>query len=309
MTAAKRYAVLFRTHIWDDYVERQYQRLKANIGRGYLYVLLDETNGPIETGKERVVSHTNPAIESLGLADAKSGNFLWYNGDYPLYFFYDRHPEYDYYVMSEYDVTVNGSIDSIVDEVAQAGAGLLALAKGETTEDKIVSCLDVYPREEAQKRLICIAVFSREAVRALFDKRIELSREYAAGRIRRWPFCENFIPAELRRRGFKLMELTDFGSTENYDWWPPVLERDLDDLQHQIFIHPVLDDRRYVDSALRIWRIHDLFDARSPLLRRLRKVPFGVYGPPLATAVRRRLAGAVDRRLGPILGRASHKAG
>ncbi len=304
----QRYAVLFRTHIWDDYVERQYQRLRANIGRGDLYVLLDETHGAVETGKDRVVSHTNAAIKSLGLADAGSGNFLWYNGDYPLYFFYDRHPEYDFYLMSEYDVTINESIDRIVDEVAQADAGLLALSKGETTEDKIVSCLDVYAREETQKRLICIAVFSREAVRALFDKRIELSLEHATGRIQRWPFCENFIPAELRRCGFKLMELTDVGSTESYDWWPPVLERDLDGLRHQTFIHPVLDDRRYVDSALRIWRMHDLLDVRSPLLRRLRKVPFGLYGPPLATAVRCRIAGAIGSLLGPALRQTSHSA-
>lgn len=37
--AANTYAVLFRTHFWDDYVERQYQRLRAQVGRGDVFIL------------------------------------------------------------------------------------------------------------------------------------------------------------------------------------------------------------------------------------------------------------------------------
>jgi len=52
------YAVLFRTHFWDDYVERQYQRLRAVAGRGDVFILVDETNGPVPIPHPNVVPHT-----------------------------------------------------------------------------------------------------------------------------------------------------------------------------------------------------------------------------------------------------------
>lgn len=294
-----RYAVLFRTHVWDDFVARQFARLKQRIGRGDLFVLLDETNGPVATGQEAVASHTNASIEALGLAAAGAGNMLWYNGDYPLYHFFEEHPDYDYYVMTEYDVCVNADLDGIIDRAKQEGADLVSLTKGEPVADWVhaESCHEAYAAEQVEKRLICFAVFSRAAVRQLFAKRRALSQALRQGAIRRWPFCEGFIPTELAAGGARLMELSALGSTDHYDWWPPVLEDDLPDLAGETFVHPVLDRPRYVDAALRIWRVPDLFDGRSALRQRLRKVPVGLYGPRLALVLRARLRRAVRRRL------------
>ncbi len=298
-SSSPRYAVLFRTHIWDAFVARQYERLKQQIGRGDLYVLLDETNGPVATGQPAVVKHTNTSIEALGLAPAGEGNMLWYNGDYPLYFFYAQHPDYDYYIMTEYDVCVNVDLDTVVDRAARAGAGLVSLAKGEPVADwaHAESCHGAYSPEAVEKRLICFAAFSGDAVRRLFDKRRALSAEIRAGAIRHWPFCEGFIPTELAVSGFRLMELSDLGTTDRYDWWPPVLEDNLPELGGQTFIHPVLDRARYVDSALRIWRVSELFDSRRTLRRHLSRVPVRVYGPPLARVLWTRIGRAVRRRL------------
>lgn len=292
-----RYAVLFRTHIWDEYIERQYERLKRRVGRGDLFVLLDETNGSVATGKTAVISHTNASIEALGLAAAGGGNLLWYNGDYPLYFFFQQHPDYDYYIMTEYDVCVNSDLDEIIDCAAREEVGHVSLTKGESAAEwaHAESCHDAYPPESVGKRLICFAVFSRDAVRQLFAKRLALSAAFRAGTIRRWPFCEGFIPTELAVSGFRQMELSAFGSTDQFDWWPPILEDDLPELAQYTFIHPVLDRPRYVDSALRIWRVPELFDARSDLRRRLRKVPVSLYGPRLAQVLRVRLGRAVCR--------------
>lgn len=299
MSDCPRYAVLFRTHLWDDFVARQYERLKSRTGRGDLYVLLDETNGPVETGQAAVVGHTNASIEALGLAPAGGGNLLWYNGDYPLYFFYDRHPDYDYYVMVEYDVCINIDLDHLVDRCLREGAGLAALAKGEAVSDwaHAASCQEIYPPQAVAKRLICLATFSRDAVRHLFERRLALSAEIRAGAIQAWPFCEGYIPTELAVSGFKLLELSELGTTERYDWWPPVLEDDLPGLDGQTFIHPVLDRARYVDSALRIWRIPELFDARSGLRRRLSRVPLHVFAPPLARMLWFRFGRALRRRI------------
>jgi hypothetical protein len=294
-----RYAVLFRTHVWDAFVARQYDRLKLRVGRGDLYVLLDATSGAVVPDGLPVVSHTNATIEALGLAPAGGGNMLWYNGDYPLYFFHAQHPEYDYYLMTEYDVSMNIDLDALIDRASQAGVDLVSLTKGEPVSDwpHAASCRDVYPPNVVQKRLICLAVFSNAAVVHLFERRRILSGEIRAEAIRHWPFCESFIPTELAVSGFRLMELSDLGTTGRYDWWPPVLEDDLPDLAEQDFIHPVLDRARYVDSALRIWHVPELFDGRSDLRQRLSRVPFRFYGPRLARVLRARLARALRRQL------------
>ena len=295
-----RYAVLFRTHVWDDYVARQYRRLVAQVRGGDVFVLLDETNGRVPVTEGCVFSHTQASVKALGLADAGSGNMLWYNGDYPLYAFYDQHPAYPYYVMVEYDVAVHGDVDGMVERAAREQVGLVSLTRGESVAEwpHTASCLDAYAIEDVKKRLICFSIFSRDAVRTLFERRLSLSRDRAAGVLQRWPFCEGFIPTELALRGFRLAELTEFGSADLYDWRPAVAESDLATLQQQTFLHPVLDEQRYVQATMKgYWSTKDVLNPRSDLVRKLRRVPLRAYGPPLAAAVRRRVAGAIRRRL------------
>lgn len=298
-----RYAVVFRTHIWDGYVARQYQRLAARIGSGDLFILLDETSGRVPVSEGKVVSHTQEGIKALGLAAAGTGNMLWYNGDYPLYFFYHHRPDYDWYVMVEYDVAVHGDIDAMVAHAAREGAGFVGLTKGEPVAEwpHTESCLDAYALEDVRKRLFCFGIFSHDAVRRLFERRLALSRDLAEGRMRRWPFCEAYIPTELARSGFKLMELSDLGTTDLYDWRPAFAETDLDALRQHTFVHPVLDHERYVQATLKgHWDTKDALDPRSPFMRRLRRAPLSVYGPPLAAALRRRLAMSARRRLARV---------
>jgi hypothetical protein len=74
----------------------------------------------------------------------------------------------------------------------------------------------------------------------------------------------------MHNNGFVVRKLGDFGKVEKYDWWPPSHEDDLPLLQDQAFLHPVLDERRYVVSCL---RYSDLLSysyfSRDSQLRRL----------------------------------------
>jgi len=65
-------------------------------------------------------------VLGLGLSGAGHGNMLWFNGDYPLYYFYEQHGSYDYYVMTEYDVGVQRPLDDIVDRMARDGTDLVS---------------------------------------------------------------------------------------------------------------------------------------------------------------------------------------
>jgi len=296
---ATTYAVLFRTHIWDEYVERQYQRLRATVGRGDLYILVDETSRPVSIPHPNVVSHTQSSVLALGLSGAGHGNMLWFNGDYPLYFFFQQHDNYDFYIMTEYDVAVQRPLDDIVDRMACDGTDLVGVPNTEAVADWPLThtCQDAYIHEEIKKCLICIAMFSNRAVRRLYERRVEMSHLQQAGVMRHWPYCEAFIPTEVARAGFKMAGLAEFGPINHYDWSPAVIEADLPNLTGQAFVHPVLDAQRFVQHTMKnLWPPESFFDVRNAVARLLRRAPVKVYGPPLARALYRRV-GAPFRKL------------
>lgn len=302
--AGSKYAVMLRTHIWDDYVARQYDRLVARTKNGRVFVLVDETSGRVEVNRDNVVRYTQDDLLALGLAKAGKGNLLWYNGDYSLYIFLSRHPDFDYYIMVEYDVVVNVEFDDVVAKARQEGIGFVGLTKDVEPIPEwnfTESCLDAYRMDQVQKRLICLAVFSKPAAQQLFDRRLELSRAYRNGEIQRWPYCEAYIPTELGVSGFKLAELTEFGPADHYDWLPAIAETDLGLLSAQAFIHPVLDAERYVAHTMKhTWPPESFFYLRSATRRRLQRVSPKFYGPVLARALRDRIASAFRNH---VLGR------
>jgi len=300
---ASTYAVLFRTHIWDEYVERQYQRLRATVGRGDLFILVDETSRPVSIPHPNVVSHTQASVLDMGLSGAGHGNMLWFNGDYPLYFFYRQHDNYDFYIMTEYDVAVQRPLDGIVDQMAQDGTDLVGVPNTDAVADWPLThtCQDAYVHDEIKKCLICISMYSNRAVRRLYERRVEMSHLQKAGLMPHWPYCEAFISTEVALAGFKMTSLAEFGPISRYDWSPAVVESDLPLLADQAFVHPVLDAQRFVQHTMKnLWPPESFFDPRNAVARLLRRAPVSVYGPPLARALYRR-AGAPLRKLSPGL--------
>jgi hypothetical protein len=66
--------------------------------------------------------------------------------------------------------------------------------------------------------------------------------------VRGWPSSEVFLPTEVVRAGMNWLSLAEFGDVSQYDWFPPTLEEDLAPGDRNVFIHPVLDRRRYLAS-------------------------------------------------------------
>lgn len=294
------YAVMFRTHFWDDFAARQYDRLQARMPGGRLFVLVDETNGHVEIDRPDVVRYTQDDLLALGLAKAGHGNMLWFSGDYSLYVFLDRHPDFTHYIMVEYDVTVNHDLDSMVERAAREAVDFIGLTTVHPTPawNFTDGCLDVYRLEDIRQRLICIALFSATAARHLFDRRLAMSRDWHEGLIRRWPFCEAYIPTELEIAGYRMAELTDFGPADFYDWRPAFVETDLPAMRDQGFIHPVLDAERYIAHTMKhVWPPEGFFIPGSDVGRRIRRVPAGIYWQPLSRALRKRVEDGFRKRI------------
>ncbi len=281
MSAAPRFAVIFRTHFWDDFAQRQFDRLLSQAGEGHVFVLVDETNGRVEGIKhDRVVRLTEQDVLDMGLPRAGMGNLLWFNGDYPLYYFLQQHGSYDYYLQLEYDVVLNTDVDRLVSRAAIDGADFVGLTKGEPVHEWawLPTCQGVYDPEEIQYKLICLSLFSRRALQLLAARRLAMAEQLRQSAIETWPFCEGFIATEIGRNGFVSVELSHYVNTDAYDSWPPFVESDLPIMADSPVIHPVLDQERYISSLLKYKvGLIGYMDVNSLLHRKLRRLPVGTY--------------------------------
>lgn len=254
-TERPHYALVFRTHFWDEFTQRQFDRACSQAASADMYVLVDETRGQVEGIRaERVFGVTDPQILDAGFVAAGEGSIQWFSGDVPLYMFFHRFPNYTYYIQMEYDVNFHTDIDLLVERLDRDKVDVLALTKGENLTDWpwLDTCLDVYELAEVEKRLICISAFSQRALASLSQKRLQHAQQFIRGDIKSWPFCEAFIPTESIRQGFKVAELSDYGDVAAYDWWPPYLESNLSTMREHSFVHPVLDAKRYVPSLFKL---------------------------------------------------------
>ncbi len=251
MTYPTRTAVIFRTHFWDAFAQRQFDRLLAVAQGTDVFVLVDETNGKVAgISHPAVVRVTEAGLLITGLARAGEGNLLWFNGDYPLYHFQALHPGYDTYLQLEYDVIINQPIAALTERLRADHVDYVGLTKGEVVADWFWrdTMSAAYRHDDVRKQLICLSVFSGAALRHLYEARLAQSRAWEAGTLKVWPFCEGFIPTELAIAGFVCRELSALGSTAAYDHWPPFLEADVPRLAGEDFVHPVLDEPRFIAS-------------------------------------------------------------
>jgi hypothetical protein len=282
---APRYAALFRTHFWDGFVQRQFDRLAAQVGPGDLFVMVDDTGGPVQVPHDRVFRITEQDALGAGLPRAGEGNLLWFNGDYPLHLFLGEHPEYEYYVQVEYDVVLGFGVETLVRQAAAAGADFIGLTKGQPVPEWHwrTTCRDVYELDEVSYKLICLSVFSRRALQLLFRRRLELAARLAREPEMAWPFCEAFISTEIERGGLVSLDLAKCCDTETYDHWPPYLEAELPKLAARPLLHPVLDERRYTESLLKYKiGLGGYLNPNSLYHRKLRKLPADRYVSALA---------------------------
>ncbi len=277
MPQSPRTAVMFRTHFWDGFAQRQFDRLLSVAEGTDVFVLVDETNGSVAgITHDRVVRVTADGLLAMGFARAGEGNLLWFNGDYPLYRFQELHPDYDYYVQLEYDVLIHQPIAELVARLQEGHVDFVGLTKGETGEAWFWrgTMVPAYIAADVRNQLICLCVFSGPALRHLWQARLAQSALWRDGKLSTWPFCEGFIPTELAGAGFTIRELSEFGSTGAYDHWPPFLEADAPGLAREDYVHPVLDEPRFIASMHKYHvGLAGFLNPASQFHRKLRRLP------------------------------------
>ncbi len=294
-----RYAVIFRTHFWDEFCGRQLDRLRARVGSGDIYVMVDQTRGPVKgIPTDNVFPVTDQGILDAGFVAAGEGSLQWYSGDVPLYLFRAAHPDYDYYLQIEYDAVVNVPLDDLVAKMARDGVDVLGLTNKDIEPVQAwhwrSSCLDAYAPEEVRGILICFSAYSRHALERLAAARLAQAAQYHRGAIKRWPYCEAYVATEAHRQGLAVHQLTEFGDVERYRWWPPYLEEELPNFEKNSFVHPILDASKFVPSLFKMdLGLRALLNPASWLHRKLRLLGPAAY----ARALRANLRGAIALNL------------
>jgi hypothetical protein len=257
------YAVLFKIYFIDPFVIRQLERLKAKVGSGDLYVVVDETRGPIESiPHDRIFRMTEADLIRRGFdkVDPKLSMF-WHSADYSLYPLAEDLPPYDYYVTIEYDAVVNRDLDELVAEIAAEQLDFAGLKTTQPVSQWVwtAACDQIYDRAILRPYLNAIAFYSHRGVVLLRQRRLELSQRFRDGEITQLPLSEAFIATELEQHLYRVGDLANFGDITRYTWWPPTVEVELDELTQYPFIHPVLDGEHCARSLLRPDRVQHLF--------------------------------------------------
>ena len=284
-----RYAVLMKVHYWDDFAERRLRHLLSKVETGDVYVFVDETHGPVgQIAHDHVIRATERDMAKLEVLLYPLAKVFWYNIDYPLYYFYLQNKSYDYYLMCEHDAVFNIDIDEFVRMADRDRVDYVGFPLAQSSWP-LRTCEGVYPKSfKLYQWLSCISLHSRRSVEFLLERRQVLGRRYTAGEITNWPNNEAFIPTEMQNNGFVVRKLGDFGKVEKYDWWPPSHEDDLPLLEDQAFLHPVLDERRYVASCIQQSNLRSYFSPGSQLRRLLdRRSPLSLIPAFLMEFIRR----------------------
>jgi hypothetical protein len=295
-----RYAVLFKTHFWDSFAERQYRRYCEAAPSGTVFVCLDDnagTVGPVDV--PHLIRATYKDFAALGLSSrTERGNLLWWNTDYFHYLFAAKYPGFAFVVPVEYDSCCLGSVDNFVQMAGERRtdmAGLptrVALSKWMWTRFHA----QTYSLPAIRGSLNAISLFSARAIDHLFMRRRTMATDPT---VRFWPGNEVFLPTEIDAAGYKFDSLDIFGDATRFEWHPPILEDDLPPAGARMqFLHPVLDKPRYIASQLRFAQtLQSYFHPNSALRQDLARFPEEDWRPHLVGAAGRRLRMRVRERL------------
>jgi hypothetical protein len=260
MTELPPFAILFKTHFWDDFVLRQLHRLQEQAWPGHIFLVLDETKAPIDAIEyPRVLRLTEQMSADAGYRWEPRGNLFWYNTDYQLYHFIDRHPSYRYIVTCEYDCVVNIPLSRIVETMVEHDLGFVGERIRPTPSEWYWAefARPYYPEgTDIVGRLLCFAAFSRDFALQLQATRRDHTRRFLAGELGDpagpvpWPNNEAIVGLEIARLNVPERPLSVFGNVARYDWAPPYPESDLARLSDSAVIHPVLDGRGQMRSMV-----------------------------------------------------------
>lgn len=247
-----KYALLFRTHYWSDYLQSRFNDFKSATSSADVFVAYDATNSAPPNIPE-VAEHSLNSIRALGL-HTPAEKALWYCGDYPFYDFYSKHPSYDFYLMIENDVLIQGvNVDSIVgraieEDIDIVGAHFSVINK---LDDGSVFSKGKDMYDVVRKCFFPVVGFKRSTLVALFAERLRQSESISNDLSFEFPFCESYVGSQTLKMGLKHKELGDLAPLRRYGASIYMLYEKLVAEGRPGIWHSVFPVDRYLDANIR----------------------------------------------------------
>lgn len=260
----RRVAVVVRTHVDGPKV----RELLAALSKGALfdlYVLANETSGPLDLAPYAKLPHTLTLFEDLGFGP-RNLYFLTHCSDLLFAHIAEVIPGYDVYALMEFDVHLTRGDAAAVDLLVRA---LSSKAYG----DVDLACVALRPSGPKWMWHASAAGFFQEVWACFFPVLCLSSRAISHIRARRldelaakgsasakgdgspddWVFCEAFVPSALREVGYRMVDLNDifpgFYRWSAFNWGPIWLmgEPITRDRAAEL-VHPVLEPEPFLEK-------------------------------------------------------------
>ncbi len=254
--------MLFHTHQWDAYTERQAAALAARSRGLDFYVLANETDGEVPVRGFRKIAHTMQGFVDQGLPPDRG---MWWNLDYALYQAAAVLPDYEFYFRFDADVRLTVDLADIAAWMRRAACDWLTLRPRGVETWAFRASAEALPYRRRAYVPMMAMLLSAAALRLLESDRRMLARRRVAGE--RWAICECFIAAALLEHGVRIGRLEDLAQTGLFRAELALLETDERLAEPGGIFHAVLDLPRYVRKLERSARYALQADAPTELAR------------------------------------------
>lgn len=246
------YLVAFRTHVWDNDIAAIAQRALSCCGVGTFVVIADETKGPIDADPFFKVAHTDD-FSSLSLPKTPESKSLWWNADYVLYYLRKQYPNFEYYIMLEYDALTHCNFDLIISECISEKIDMVVhqlkiINQGSHwSYQSIAEYVDNGPAWHA---LIPIFIINGVSIDKIYSCRIDAAYLLENKEIGAWPYCETWLPTIGKKIGLRIEELSRFANTKQLRFRPYLNIKEFAARKDYFFAHPVMGGERFIRSFI-----------------------------------------------------------
>jgi hypothetical protein len=228
----RRVAVLVRSHVADEKFDYLWQDLNREGRRYDVFPLLDQSAlggnaAALEAKYPGVIWNHPDRFASLGLSQKAFGfNMLWLHGDFSMYVALIDKPDYDYYVMIDYDVHFTNNATEYLNRLCDRltspteeildGVGLEFKSRptlpGVTTDwpnytnwEFFAAAAEAFPTV-FHFYFPFVALSRRALMQLLAQRQLEAARHTPADKV---VICEAFVPSSLMAAGFRCIDLND----------------------------------------------------------------------------------------------------
>lgn len=202
--------LILRTHYQNDFIEETYFRLKQAAPQNVeVFICLDDTVNKVGfPGYVNVVNHSTETIKDLDLLPFMGDRMMWYCGDYALYAFYCKKPNYDFYVMVENDVYFpDRQLEVFFEILSTTNSDYLGLRVSKAFDNWKWTHTAKHYFSDVYHSFFPIVGLSNEAVRLCINMRREHSQKFTGPKTSSWPYCEAFVPSVVKSAGLRILDL------------------------------------------------------------------------------------------------------